>query len=192
VRLRNVGGRAVAWSATPSVAWLSAVPGSGTLGPDAGVSFTVSIDRTQAPEGRPSAAVAVRGDGAPAGDVAVTATVSRPPAIGSVTATPPRLSVRGCGISVQSVAATVSDAGGVAAVELVGSGPDGSFRVPMRSGGGSTWNGSLGPFSRPGTVRWQVVATDVAGATTSGATRSTPARRLRAAAIAGAPPPAPA
>ncbi|TKG73495.1 hypothetical protein [Prauserella endophytica] len=107
----------------------------------------------------------------------------RPPEIAGQSAEGGGLTVRGCAGDVTTIEATVADVSGVRSVTLSWSMPDGEHGTTrMARGRGGSWSARLGPFSRPGEVVWQVVATDTAGNTATGA----PARLI----VEGCPSPA--
>lgn len=84
VGLTNQGGGSLGWSASPSAAWLSVAPSSGSLGPGLGQSLTVSVDTGALVEDTYTGTITIAAAGAsntPA-TLAVTLNVNAQPKIG--------------------------------------------------------------------------------------------------------------
>jgi RNA polymerase sigma factor (sigma-70 family) len=155
--LRNGGDRALSWTARATVPWLRVSPAGGGLDGGGQARVTVTADRAALPEGTAGGAVELAWDG-PARRVAVSMDVEHPPEITGLSASPSQIGVRGCSPDTATVRATVRDESPLASVVLEW----GGTRVPMTDRAG-TWFGGLGPVDKPGTVAWQVVATDARG-----------------------------
>jgi hypothetical protein len=169
--VRNGGDERLTWTADPSAPWLRVSPASGTLDGGERARLTLSATRDGLPEGEADARVELTWGG-PARSVAVALRVEHPPDISGLTASPPQLSAAPCAQATTTLAgATVTDESAVSSVTLRWGGQS----VPMTQRNGR-WFARLGPVSSPGTVPWQVVATDARGnsATASG----TPVRVL--------------
>jgi RNA polymerase sigma factor (sigma-70 family) len=171
VTVRNGGDERLTWTADPSAPWLRVSPASGSLDGGERARLTLSATRDGLPEGEADARVELAWGG-PARSVAVVLRVERPPDISGLTASPPQISVAPCPQATTTLAgAVVADESAVSSVTLRWGGQS----VPMTQRSGR-WFARLGPVSGPGTVPWQVVATDARGntATASG----TPVRVL--------------
>jgi RNA polymerase sigma factor (sigma-70 family) len=155
--LRNGGGEALSWTARATVPWLLVSPAGGSLDGGEEARVTVTADRSSLTEGTADGAVELAWDG-PARRVAVAVDVEHPPQITGLSASPTQIGVKGCSPDTATVQATVKDESPLASVELEW----GGTKVPMAERAG-TWFASLGPVDRPGTVAWQVVATDARG-----------------------------
>jgi hypothetical protein len=169
--VRNGGDERLTWTADPSAPWLRVSPASGALDGGERARLTLSATRDGLPEGEADARVELTWGG-PARSVAVALRVEHPPDISGLTASPPQLSAAPCAQATTTLAgATVTDESAVSSVTLRWGGQS----VPMTQRNGR-WFARLGPVSSPGTVPWQVVATDARGnsATASG----TPVRVL--------------
>ena len=165
LRLRNTGDQPVVWTASPTVEWLTAAPGSGGLVGGQEVLVGVSLDRAKAPEGPFLVAISVTG---PDGVVPVPATGSaeRAPAISAEETDAVLIYSRvgPCVPDTTTVSATVTDGVGVASVVLGWRTPDDQeHTTAMVSAGGSVWQAELGPFHASGDVAWWIVATDTGG-----------------------------
>lgn len=156
VRLRNVGGTALDFTATPRAGWLTVSAGGGSLAPGAARDLRISADRSGLAEGRHSGRVSVSWSG---GTVVITVrlTVDRPPVIGAITATGTDCSV--------PVRASVTDGAGVSSVRVTWSGAVSGQKSATRSG--TTWTATVQPISVGGAVIVTFTATDSAGARTS-------------------------
>jgi hypothetical protein len=161
--IRNGGDEPLSWAADPSAPWLRVRPSSGSL--DGGEQLRLSLTATRGglPEGDAAARVALTWGG-PARSLAVALRVERGPEISGPAASPPQISVAPCPPRITSVSATVTDESGLSSVTLQWGGRS----VPMTEQAGG-WVASLGPVANPGTVPWQVVATDTRGNTASAA-----------------------
>jgi RNA polymerase sigma factor (sigma-70 family) len=162
--LRNGGDEALSWTARATVPWLRVSPAGGSLAGGGQARVTVTADRASQPEGTVDGAVELAWDG-PARRVAVAMDVEHPPEITGLSASPRQVGIRGCSPDTARTQATVRDESPLASVTLEW----GGTQVPMTERAG-TWYGSLGPVDKPGTLAWQVVATDARGnsATASG------------------------
>jgi len=155
--LRNGGDEALSWTARATVLWLRVGPASGRLDGGGQVPVTVTADRAALPEGTADGTVELAWDG-PARRVAVSLDVEHPPQIDGLSASPSQIGVKGCSPDTALVQATVQDESPLASVVLEW----GGTKVPMTERAGA-WYASLGPVDKPGTVAWQVVATDARG-----------------------------
>ena len=155
--LRNGGGEALSWTARATVPWLLVSPAGGSLDGGEEARVTVTADRSSLTEGTADGAVELAWDG-PARRVAVSLDVEHAPQIGGLSASPSQIGIRGCSPDTATAQATVRDESPLASVMLEW----GGTRVPMTERAG-TWFGSLGPVDKPGTLAWQVVATDARG-----------------------------
>ncbi|WP_131786536.1 hypothetical protein [Protofrankia symbiont of Coriaria ruscifolia] len=163
------------FAATPS--WLSVAPASGTIAAGGRRTVTFTLDRSAAPVGVVDTSVAVvavatLGGARQAGAVRVTAVVSGPPAIDSLTATPAVVYTTGCpsasGPTVSVVSVKATDSTGVFGAELVARLPDGrtttsSLNLGEASGQQSVWSGPVGPSGIPGPMSFTVTVTDIDG-----------------------------
>jgi len=161
VTVRNGGDEPLSWTADPSVAWLRVSPFSGRLDGGEQARLAVSATRDGLPEGGADGRVDLRWDG-PARSVAVALRVERDPEISGLSASPPQIFTGPCTPTTTLVEATVTDESALSSVTLRWGGRS----VPMARRSGS-WFARLGPVPTPGTVPWQVVATDDRGNTAS-------------------------
>jgi RNA polymerase sigma factor (sigma-70 family) len=157
VTLRNDGGQQLSWAASPSAAWLRVSPSSGRLDGGEQASLAVTVTRDGLPEGQADGRIELAWDG-PARSVAVALRVEHPPAIGGFSATPRQIFTGPCMPTTTQIEATVTDESALSSVTLRWAGQS----VPMTQRSGR-WFARLGPVPTPGTVAWQVVATDARG-----------------------------
>jgi RNA polymerase sigma factor (sigma-70 family) len=155
--LRNGGDEALSWTARGTVPWLRVSPAGGSLDGGEQARVTVTANRGSLPEGTVDGAVQLAWDG-PARRVAVSMDVGHPPEITGLSASQRQIGTRGCSPDTATVQATVRDESPLSSVMLEWGGTS----VPMTQRSG-TWFGSVGPVDKPGTVTWQVVATDARG-----------------------------
>jgi hypothetical protein len=167
--VRNGGGEPLSWTADPSAAWLGVSPSSGRLDGGGQARLTLTATRDGLPEGDADARVELTWGG-PARSVAVALRVEHPPELSDLSAADPRIFTGPCGPTTTLVGATVTDESALSSVTLQWGGES----VPMTRRS-ARWFARLGPVPTPGTVAWQVVATDVRGNT---ATASGPAVRV--------------
>jgi RNA polymerase sigma factor (sigma-70 family) len=158
--LRNGGDEPLSWAADPSTPWLRVGPSSGRLDGGEQARLSLTATRDGLPEGDADAQVELTWGGA-ARSVAVALRVEHPPEISDLTASPPQITVAPCATTTL-VGATVTDESGLSSVTLRWGGQS----VPMTQRSGR-WFARLGPATSPGTVSWQVVATDSRGNTAS-------------------------
>jgi hypothetical protein len=161
--VRNGGDEPLSWAAAPSESWLRVSPASGRLDGGEQARLTLSATRAGLPEGDADARVGLTWGG-PARSVVVALRVEHPPEISGLAAGAGELFTSPCGRqpTTTSVQATVTDESALSSVTLRWGGQS----VPMTQRGGR-WFGQLGPVTSPGTVSWQVVATDERGNTAS-------------------------
>jgi RNA polymerase sigma factor (sigma-70 family) len=157
--LRNGGDQPLSWTAGPSTPWLRVSPSSGRLDGGELARLSVSASRDGLPEGAQRGRVELAWGG-PSRSVAVALRVEHQPEIGGLSASPPRIRVGPCTPNTSLVEATVRDESPLSSVVLRW----GRQQVPMAQRAGS-WFARLGPVPTPGTVPWQVVATDERGNT---------------------------
>jgi RNA polymerase sigma factor (sigma-70 family) len=167
--VRNGGDEPLSWAADPSTPWLRVRPSSGRLDGGGQARLNLSATRDGLPEGDADARVELTWGG-PARSVSVALRVEHPPEISDLTASPPQITVPPCATTTL-VGATVTDESSLSSVTLRWGGQS----VPMTQRNGR-WFARLGPASSPGTVSWQVVATDSRGNTASAS--GTPVRVL--------------
>jgi len=160
VTVRNGGDEPLSWAADPSTPWLRAGPSSGRLDGGEQARLSLTATRDGLPEGDADARVELTWGGA-ARTVAVALRVEHPPEISDLTASPPQITVAPCATTTL-VGATVTDESSLPSVTLRWGGQS----VPMTQRKGR-WFARLGPAASPGTVPWQVVATDSRGNTAS-------------------------
>ena len=158
VVLANGGGSAIEWAleAGEPFTWSDT---TGQLDPGDAAQVTVSLDRSQLPEGDIEAVASIGGDGG-SGDVVVLARVERPPLIDIVrapTTLPCRTSV------VPVVAAAIDDESELVDVTLEWSGPGDDGENDMTTDGNQGWIGRLELDPVPGTWNYAVTATDARG-----------------------------
>lgn len=155
VRLRNVGGSPLDFTATSRTGWLSVSRKSGSLDAGDSVGLTITADRGALAEGAHSGQVAVRWSG---GTVVVTVrlSVNRPPVVGTVTA-----DATSCSIP---VSAAVTDGSGVRSVRVSWSGVVNGQKSATSSGG--RWGATI-PVPVGGNVKVTFTATDSGGLRTS-------------------------
>lgn len=152
VRLSNVGGSPVDFTARPRVGWLSVSTGGGTLAAGGDTGLRISASRSGLSEGTHRGQVAVAWSG---GTVLVTVsvTVNRAPVIGTI-----RLDgATSCQVP---VSATVSDGTGVQSVRVTWSGSADGQATATLSGG--RWRVTI-PVAIGGNVKITFTATDEAG-----------------------------
>jgi RNA polymerase sigma factor (sigma-70 family) len=161
--VRNGGDEPLSWAADPSATWLRVSPSSGRLDGGEQARLTLSATRDGLPEGNADARVELAWGG-PARSVAVALRVEHPPEISGLSATQGELFASPCSRAPTTtpVQATVTDESPLSSVTLRWGGQS----VPMAQRGGR-WFAQLGPVASPGTVSWQVVATDDRGNTAS-------------------------
>lgn len=159
--VRNGGDEPLSWAAAPSTPWLRVRPSSGRLDGGEQARLSLSATRDGLPEGDANARVELTWGGA-ARSVAVALRVEHPPEISDLGASPPQIAVAPCAPATTLVGATVTDESGLSSVTLRWGGQS----VPMTQRSGR-WFARLGPVASPGTVSWQVVATDSRGNTAS-------------------------
>ena len=159
--VRNGGDEPLSWAADPSTPWLRVRPSSGRLDGGEQARLSLSATRDGLPEGDADARVELTWGGA-ARSVAVALRVEHPPEISDLGASPPQIAVAPCVPTTTLVGATVTDESGLSSVTLRWGGQS----VPMTQRSGR-WFARLGPVASPGTVSWQVVATDSRGNTAS-------------------------
>jgi RNA polymerase sigma factor (sigma-70 family) len=159
--VRNGGDEPLSWTADPSAPWLRVSPSTGRLDGGEQARLTVSATRDGLPEGDAAARVELTWGG-PARSVAVAFRVEHPPEISGLSAAQPQIFTGACSPATTLVQATVTDESGLSSVTL----SFGSESVPMTQRSGR-WFAQLGPVASPGTVAWQVVATDDRGNTAS-------------------------
>lgn len=151
VRLSNVGGSPVDFTAKPRVGWLSVSSGGGTVAAGGSTGLRITANRSGLPEGSHRGQVAVAWSG---GTVLVTVslTVNRAPVIGTITA-----GATSCSIP---VSAAVSDGTGVQSVRVTWSGSADGQASATPSGG--RWRVTI-PVAFGGNVKVTFTATDKAG-----------------------------
>ena len=161
--VRNGGDEPLSWAADPSATWLRVSPSSGRLDGGEQARLTLSATRDGLPEGDADARVELTWGG-PTRTVAVALRVEHPPEISDLAAVADEIFTSPCGRAPTTtlVQATVTDESPLSSVTLRWDGQS----VPMTQRGGR-WFGQLGPVASPGTVSWQVVATDDRGNTAS-------------------------
>jgi DNA-directed RNA polymerase specialized sigma24 family protein len=159
--VRNGGGEPLSWTADPSTAWLRVSPSTGRLDGGEQARVTLSTTRDGLPEGDADGRVELTWGG-PARSVVVALRVERRPEIGGLSAQFPEIFIGGCTPTTTQVDATVTDESALSSVTMRWAGGS----VPMTLRGGR-WSASLGPATGPGSVPWQVVATDALGNTAS-------------------------
>jgi hypothetical protein len=161
--VRNGGDEPLSWAAAPSATWLRVSPSSGRLDGGERARLTLSAARGGLPEGDADARVELSWGG-PARSVAVALRVEHPPEISGLAAVAGELFTSPCGRAPTTtlVQATVTDESPLSSVTLRWGGQS----VPMTQRSGR-WFGQVGPVASPGTVSWQVVATDDRGNTAS-------------------------
>jgi RNA polymerase sigma factor (sigma-70 family) len=164
VTLRNDGDEPLTWTAAAAPSWLRVSPPGGRLGGGGQARLALSASRDGLPEGDAEGRVEVAWGGTTR-SVAVAMRVERAPEIGGLSASPTQLRVDPCTPTTSLVRATVTDESALSEVRLRWGGQE----VPMAPRSGA-WFARLGPTPDPGTVPWQVVATDARGntATASG------------------------
>ena len=151
VRLSNVGGSPLDFTARPRVGWLSVSTGGGTIAADDSTGLRITATRSGLSEGTHRGQVAVAWSG---GTVLVTVsvTVNRAPVIGTITA-----GASSCSIP---VSAPVSDGTGVQSVRVAWSGSADGQATATLSGG--RWRVTI-PVAVGGNVKVTFTATDKAG-----------------------------
>jgi RNA polymerase sigma factor (sigma-70 family) len=159
--VRNGGDEPLSWTADPSTAWLRVSPSTGRLDGGEQARVTLSATRDGLPEGDADGRVELTWGG-PARSVVVALRVERRPEIGGLSATPRQIFTGPCGDATALVEAVVTDESAISSVTMRWAGGS----VPMTLRGGR-WSAGLGPATSPGSVLWQVVATDARGNTAS-------------------------
>jgi hypothetical protein len=159
--LRNGGDEPLSWTADPSTAWLRVSPSSGRLDGGEQARITLSATRDGLPEGDADGRVELTWGG-PARSVVVALRVERRPEIGGLSTQFPEIFIGRCIPTTTRVDVTVTDESALSSVIMRWAGGS----VPMTLRGGR-WSAGLGPATSPGSVPWQVVATDARGNTAS-------------------------
>lgn len=156
VRLSNVGGTALDFTANPRARWLSLSQRSGSLDPGAQTTLRINASRSGLSEGAHSGQVAVAWSG---GTVVITVslTVNRAPVIGAITQ-PPDSS---CNVP---VSANVIDGSGIRSVRVTWSGAVSGQKSATRSG--DRWKVEI-PVPVGGNTKITFTATDNTGLRTT-------------------------
>lgn len=151
VRLSNVGGSPVDFTARPRVGWLSVSTGGGSVAAGDATGLRITASRSGLAEGTHRGQVAVTWSGGTV-LVIVSLTVNRAPVIGTITA-----GATSCSIP---VSAAVSDGTGVQSVRATWSGSADGQAAATLSGG--RWRVTI-PVAVGGNVKVTFTATDKAG-----------------------------
>jgi hypothetical protein len=161
--VRNGGDEPLSWAADPSATWLRVSPSSGRLDGGEQARLTLSANRDGLLEGAADARVELTWGG-PARSVPVALRVEHPPEVSDLATVEDELFTSPCGRAPTTtlVQAAVTDESPLSSVTLRWGGQS----VPMTQRNGR-WFAQLGPVASPGTVSWQVVATDDRGNTAS-------------------------
>ena len=159
--VRNGGDEPLSWTADPSTAWLRVSPSTGRLDGGEQARVTLSATRDGLPEGDADGRVELTWGG-PARSVEVALRVERRPEIGGLSAQFREIFLGRCTPTTTRVDATVTDESAISSVTMRWAGGS----VPMTLRGGR-WSAGLGPATSPGSVPWQVIATDARGNTAS-------------------------
>ncbi len=163
VQLSNSGSAAGAWSVSSSSEAVELSPAQGELDPTASEEVTLTLNREGISEGDLSETVTFT---LPNGEavVAVSGSHEDNPVIHNPQASPPTISVSGCGTSTTTVSARVRDTSELERV-LVRWSPDGSStnETTLSLAGNDIYEGTVGPFTTPQTASLRVVAFDVRG-----------------------------
>lgn len=162
LRIANDGREPLVFETRAAVAWLSFVGGEGTLDPGTSAIVSITLDRSQAPEGAADSEIRVQSNGGSA-VVPVRAVVERAPELSSAQATPQSVVVRRCpGSTPAQVRAAIVEESGVEAVQLHWVRPGTVEQVtPMSGETDASYLGALGPFDTAGDVRWWISAVDI-------------------------------
>ena len=169
VRLRNDGGKAASWRASPG-AHLSASPSAGSVAPGTTASISVVFDRTAAPEGDFAGTVAFAG----AGTVTVRATVDRAPVISNLATDRPRLAAGSSACSTTTASAVVRDESPLTVTLGWRQGRGPLTTSEMSPAGAGRYTGRIGPVTSGGDVSWFVTAVDARGNRTVSPTQTIP------------------
>lgn len=156
VRLRNVGGSPLSFTARARSGWLSVERRSGSLDAGGSTDLTVTADRSGLAEGAHSGQVAVSSAGRTV-VVTVRLSVDRPPVIGPISADSTSCSV--------PVSAVVTDGSGVRSVQVRWTGAV-SGRSSASPASGGRWRTTI-PVPVGGSVRVTFTAADDGGLRTS-------------------------
>ncbi len=170
VGLSNAGDEPVAFEITSAPAWLTASPGSFSLGRGLATSLTVTADRSKVTEGATSGDVVIEWSGQTS-TVKVSLVQENDPVVGRPSAADPT-----CAKPTVKAFVSVRDESVLTSVRLLWSGPNGSGQADM-SRSGSQWSAAMGPFTTGGPIIFRVVATDSRGNTatsSSGSANATP------------------
>lgn len=151
VRLRNVGGSQLSFTARSRTGWLSVSQKAGTLDAGSSTPLVISADRGTLAEGTHSGQVAVTSSGRTV-VVTVRLSVNRPPRVGTITKARDDCSV--------PVSAAVFDGSGVRSVRVTWSGATSGQASARLSGG--RWRATI-PVPVGGDVRVTFTATDDGG-----------------------------
>lgn len=162
VELRNTGGSPLHYEAASQAPWLTVDRTDGELAAGSSRDLWVMVDRGNLPEGDHRGTLTIT-SGADDVAVEVSVRVERPPTIEQAGAYPDRITTPGCPLDSASVSAVVTDESDLDTVTLAWQAADGSAgTMPMDYRSGS-WYASLGSFTAPGQVSWQVTAADTRG-----------------------------
>ncbi len=151
VRLRNIGGTQLTFTARSRTGWLSVSRKAGALDAGSSTQLTISADRGGLAEGTHSGQVAVTSSGRTV-VVTVRLSVDRPPVIGTIT--------KGADSCSVPVSAAVTDGSGVRSVRVTWSGATSGQASASPSGG--RWRTTI-PVPVGGSVRVTFTATDDGG-----------------------------
>ena len=166
--LANSGPAPLVFEARSGDPWLDIVDGTGTLPAGGRAAVRVILDRSRAPEGDITSQVRVTSTGG-SGVVPIRAEVDREPVLSRLAATPDLVAAAGCtGATPAQVRVNIVEESGMAQVILhwrAGERGAESTAVMSREEQ-SSYRGSLGPFPKPGDVRWWVSVRDARDNTT--------------------------
>ena len=191
VVLTNAGTSGTGWRASSGATWLTCTPTSGALGPGGAVTVSLLLDRQNAPTGRfqvrvtfiPSqangTAVSLLVDGTNSATTTTTPTSTTSttqgsvgPSITNVSASPSTIQASPCPADHADVSATVNDPAGVSSVAISYTPPGGPIQTAAMSQAGNRWSGTITASSSPGTLTYQITATDSSGVTTTSPSHS--------------------
>lgn len=160
-QVTNSGREPLVFEARPTVPWIVLTGGEGRLEPGTGADVSATLDRSRAPEGAAGGEIRVHSDGGSA-VIPVRVVVERNPELSAVEATPGSLVIRRCpGSTPAQVRVSVVEESGLSRVDLHWVAPGAAEQVSPMTGEKPSFMAQLGPFDRPGHVRWWVSALDI-------------------------------
>ena len=163
LEISHTSGGAASWELTSDDPLVAAEPSSGTIEPGSTVTVSISVDRSQIPEGEFEALLTL---GWPDGEAStgVVAAFEDNPIIHNPQASPGTVQVGGCSPGQTTVSARVRDSSELERVIARWSSDGSTIReTALNPVGDDIYQGVIGPYEVTGTDNVKVVAFDVRG-----------------------------